>query len=217
MGSKFEHHILDEFLNPKIVDNFKNVDDMTINTGLEKFGMGEQQKIFGGQIGSTMLAGAARTQGARDIAGLKASQRLGSAALSRGGNNASSAGVNLLYDRMLKNEIGRVNDRTADQVVGGLPGYLNAAAGWGEAGNRGRMQKMAALSEATRLRQSNQTFIKKKSFWDKFKEGVGVASQIAGIAGSLFTGMPGGGSGSGGNPGGVPLYTQGFGGGEIGG
>lgn len=214
--SAYSHHVLDSWLDPKLTENFKNVDDMTINTGLEKFGMGEQQKIFGGQIGSTMLAGAARTQGARDIQGLKASQRLGSAALSRSGGNASSAGVNLLYDRMLKNEQGRVNDRTADQVVGGLPGYLNAAAGWGEAGNRGRMQKMAAFGEATRLRQSNQTFVKKKSFWDKFKEGVGVASQIAGIAGSLFTGMPMGGGG-GGNPGGVPLYTQGFGGGEIGG
>lgn len=181
----YDQHILDPWLNPKIVDNFKNVDDMTINTGLEKFGLGEQQKIFGGQIGSTMLAGAARTQGARDIAGLKASQRLGSAALSRSGGNASSAGVNLLYDRMLKNETGRVNDRTADQVVGGLPGYLNAAAGWGEAGNRGRMQKMAAFEGAAKLRQSNQTFIKKKSFWDKFKEGVAVAGNIVGIASGI--------------------------------
>jgi hypothetical protein len=157
---------------------------------------------------------------------MKASQRLGSAALSRGGNNAASAGVNLMYDRMLKNETGRVNDRTADQVVGGLPGYLNAAAGWAEAGNRGRAQQMGLgqayqgmFSNAVQMRQANQTFEKKKSFWDKFKEGVGVASSIAGIAGSLFTGIPMGGGkspgGSSGNPGGVPLYTQGFGGGPI--
>lgn len=231
----YNQHILDPWLNPKIVDNFNEVDkykDLAgqtfINKGLEKFGQDEQSKVFNGKIGSTMLAGAARNQGARDIQALKASQRLGSAALSRGGNNAASAGVNLMYDRMLKNETGRVNDRTADQVVGGLPGYLNAAAGWAEAGNRGRAQQMGLgqayqgmFSNAVQMRQANQTFEKKKSFWDKFKEGVGVASSIAGIAGSLFTGIPmgpGGGKspgGSSGNPGGVPLYSQGFGGGPI--
>jgi hypothetical protein len=123
---------------------------------------------------------------------MKASQRLGSAALSRGGNNAASAGVNLMYDRMLKNETGRVNDRTADQVVGGLPGYMNAAAGWAEAGNRGRAQQMGLgqayqgmFSNAVQMRQSNQTFEKKKSFWDKLKEGIGVVGNIVGIASGL--------------------------------
>jgi len=231
----YNQHILDPWLSPKIVENFDEVakyKDLAgqtfINKDLEKFGQDEQSKIFNGKIGSTMLAGAARNQGARDIQAMKASQRLGSAALSRGGNNAQSAGVNLLYDRMLKNETGRVNDRTADQVVGGLPGYLNSASGWAEAGNRGRAQQMGLgqayqqmFSNAVQQRMSNQTFEKKKSLWDKIKEGVGVASQIAGIAGTLFTGIPmgprGGGSpgGSGGNPGGVPMYSQGFGGGPI--
>lgn len=235
MGAKYAQHILDPWLNPKIVDNFNEVDkykDLAgqtfINKDLEKFGQDEQSKIFNGKIGSTMLAGAARNQGARDIQGLKASQRLGSAALSRGGNNAASAGVNLMYDRMLKNETGRVNDRTADHVVGGLPGYMNAAAGWAEAGNRGRAQQMGLgqayqgmFGNAVQMRQSNQTFEKKKSFWDKLKEGIGVAGQIVGIGGSLMSGglggLIGGGSpgGSSGNPGGVPLYSQGYGGGAI--
>jgi len=211
MGSKYNHYVMDSWLDPKLTANFDEVDkykDLAgktfINEDLAKFGQGEQSKIFNGQIGSTMLAGAARNQGARDIQGLKASQRLGSAAMSRGGNNAASAGVNLMYDRMLKNETGRVNDRTADQVVGGLPGYTNAAAGWAEAGNRGRAQQMQMggayqnmFGNAVQMRQSNQTFEKKKSFWDKFKEGVGVASQIAGIAGTLMTGIPMGGMGGG--------------------
>ena len=207
MGAKYAQHVLDGWLDPKLTANFDEVakyKDLAgqtfINEDLAKFGQGEQSKIFNGQIGSTMLAGAARNQGARDIQRLKASQRLGSAAMSRGGNNAASAGVNLMYDRMLKNETGRVNDRTADQVVGGLPGYMNAAAGWAEAGNRGRAQQMQLGSayqnmfgNAVQMRQSNQTFEKKKSFWDKFKEGLGVAGQIAGIAGTLMTGVPSGG------------------------
>jgi hypothetical protein len=216
MGAKYAQHVLDGWLDPKLTANFDEVakyKDLAgktfINEDLAKFGQGEQSKIFNGQIGSTMLAGAARNQGARDIQSLKASQRLGSAAMSRGGNNAASAGVNLMYDRMLKNETGRVNDRTADQVVSGLPGYTNAAAGWAEAGNHGRATQMQMGSayqnmfgNAVQMRQSNQTFEKKKSFWDKFKEGLGVAGQIAGIAGTLMTGIPmsgmGGGKGGGG-------------------
>lgn len=196
MGSKYSHHILDSWLNPKIVDNFAEVDkykgiadQIDINTGLSDFGRGQQQKIFDGNIGSTLLAGAARTQGARDIAGLKASQRLGSSVLARSGSGASATGMNFLYDRMLKNETGRVNDRTADMVVGNLGNYVNQTQSWADQANQDRMKKLQAgaayqnmFTNAVKLRQSNQTFEKKKSWWDKLKEGVGFAGDLLGLA-----------------------------------
>lgn len=211
MGSKYNQHILDPWLNPKIVANFDEIekyknlgDQVWINEPLAKFGQSEQQKIFDGKIGSTMLAGAARTQGARDIAATKANQRLGSAAMSRRGGNASSAAINTIYDRMLQDQTNRVNDRTAGIVAGGLPEYTNAAAGWAEAGNRGLREKLGygqayqqMFSNAVQQRMSNQTFEKKKSLWDKIKEGVGVAGNIMGIASGIGSVFPMGGGGGG--------------------
>lgn len=196
MASKYSHHILDSWLNPKIVANFDEVDkykgiadQIDINTGLSNFGRQQQEKIFSGNIGSTLLAGAARTQGARDIQGLKASQRLGAGALARSGGGPSGAGMTFLYDRMLKNETGRVNDRTADQIVGNLGSYIDKTAGWADQANQDRFKKLQAggayqnmFSNAVRMRQSNQTFEKKKSLWDKIKEGVGLAGDLFGLA-----------------------------------
>lgn len=197
--SKYAQHILDPWLNPKIVQNFDDIakyknlsDEVWTNKGLADFGQREQEKIFGGKIGSTLLANTARTQGARDIAGLKASQRLGSAAMSRRGGDASSGAMNFLYDRMLKRESDRVNDRTAGMVTQGLPGYLSQSAEWAESGNKALAQKMGLgqayqgmFSNAVQQRMSNQTFEKKKSLWDKIKEGVGFAGNLVGIASGI--------------------------------
>lgn len=207
----YSQHILDPYLNPLIVNNFDEIDkykDLAgqtyINEPLAKFGQQEQQKVFDGKIGSTMLAGAAKQSGARDIASLKASQRLGSGAMARMPGNASGAGVNLLYDRMLQQNINKVNDRTSDQIVGGLPGYVNSAAGWANAGNQGRATKMAMeqgyqgmFNANVQNRLKNETFDKKKSFWDKLKEGIGVAGNIVGIVsgiGAPFSMNSGGGN-----------------------
>lgn len=217
----YDQHILDPWLNPKIVNNFDEVDkykgiagEMYINKDLEKFGQQEQSKIFNGQAGSTMFANAAKTEGARQIAGAKASQRLGAGAMARAGANPSSAGATLMYDRMLKDTTNKINDRTADQVVGGLPNYLNQAATWANAGNVGRGQQLAAgqayqnmFTNAVKMRQSNETFTKKKSLWDKIKEGVSFAGDLVGLAAGIgglgsMMGGKGGGAVSGGGAGG---------------
>lgn len=212
MGAKYDQHILDPYLNPLIVNNFDEINkykDLAgqtyINEPLAKFGQQEQQKVFDGKIGSTMLAGAAKQSGARDIASLKASQRLGSQAMARMPGNASGAGVNLLYDRMLQQNINKVNDRTSDQIVGGLPSYVNSAAGWANAGNQGRATKMAMeqgyqgmFNANVQNRLKNETFDKKKSFWDKLKEGIGVAGQVVGLVSGVGSIFSGGAAGSGG-------------------
>jgi len=196
MGSKYEQHILDGWLNPKIVANFDEVekyrtmgDNLYVNKDLANFGKSEQAKITGGQYGSTMLAKAAKAQGANDIAGLKSSQRLGAAAMNRSSGNQNAS---LMYDRMLGNSINEINDRTAMQSVGSLPGYINQTADWADAENKGLREKLGfgqayqnMFANAVNQRMSNQTFEKKKSLWDKIKEGVGFAGNLVGIASGI--------------------------------
>lgn len=205
----YDQHILDPWLNPKIVANFDEIekyktitDSYKINEPLEQFGYGEIGKIASGNVGGTMLAGAARTQGARNIRAAKESQGLGAAAMARTGNNPGSAAATTIYDRMLQKQVNDTNNQTTAQIVGNLPAYTNAAAGWADQGNRDRDRKMqgqnayqAAFSNAVGMRQQNQQFTKQKTFWDKFKEGVGVVGNIVGIAsgiGAPFGMMSGG-------------------------
>lgn len=223
--SKYAQHILDPWLNPKIVANFDEVekyrnlgDNLYINKDLADFGKSEQKKITGGQYGSTMLAKAAKAAGANDIAGLKSSQRLGAAALNRSSGNANAS---LMYDRMLGNSINEINDRTAMQSVGSLPGYVNQAADWADAENEGLRQKLGfgqayqnMFSNAVNMRMQNQTFEKKKSLWDKIKEGVGFAGNLVGIAsgiGAPFSMNSGGGTASGGSKVGTASRSGGYG------
>jgi len=208
MGSKYNQNILDSWLNPKIVANFDEVEkyrtmgnDLYVNKDLADFGKSEQKKITGGQYGSTMLAKAAKAQGANDIAGLKSSQRLGAAAMNRSSGNQNAS---LMYDRMLGNSINEINDRTAMQSVGSLPGYVNQTADWADAENKGLREKLGfgqayqnMFSNAVNQRMQNQTFEKKKSLWDKIKEGVGFAGNLVGIAsgiGAPFSMNSGGGT-----------------------
>lgn len=199
MGQKYDQHILDPWLNPKIVANFDEVekykgltDSYKINEPLEQFGYGEIGKIAGGNVGGTMLAGAARTQGARNIRAAKESQGLGAAAMARSGSSPGSGAATTIYDRMLQKQTNDINNQTTSQIVGNLPGYMDAAAGWADQGNRDRDRKMqgmnnyqSAFSNAVSMRQQNQQFVKKKSFWDKFKEGIGVVGNIVGIASGI--------------------------------
>jgi hypothetical protein len=226
MGSKYEQHILDGWLNPKIVTNFDEVekyrtmgDNLYVNKDLADFGKSEQKKITGGQYGSTMLAKAAKAQGANDIAGLKSSQRLGAAALNRSSGNANAS---LMYDRMLGNSINEINDRTAMQSVQSLPGYVNQTADWADAENKGLREKLGfgqayqgMFANAVNQRMSNQTFEKKKSLWDKIKEGVGFAGNLVGIAsgiGAPFSMNSGGGAAaSGGSKVGAASRSGGYG------
>lgn len=210
--SKYAEHILDSWLDPKLTANFDEVekyrnlgDNLYVNKDLADFGKSEQSKITGGQYGSTMLAKAAKAQGANDIASLKANQRLGAAAMNRSSGNQNAS---LLYDRMLGDSINQVNDRTAMQTVGSLPGYVNQAADWADAENKGLREKVAfgqnyqnMFANAVNMRMGNRTFEKKKSLWDKIKEGVGFAGNLVGIAsgiGASFSMNSGGGNVSGG-------------------
>lgn len=199
MGSKYEHHILDPFLNDKIVANFdeiakyKNLGDQVYsNDDLAKFGQSEQQKIFDGNYGSTMIANAARNSGARDIKALKENGTIGAGAIARSGRNPASAGATFMYDRLMQDQVNRVNDRTAAITSESLPGYVNQSAEWADAGNKALQQKLGfgqayqgMLSNAIQQRMSNQTFEKKKSLWDKIKEGVGFAGNLVGIASGI--------------------------------
>ena len=224
--SAYNHHVLDGWLDPKLTANFDEVekyrtmgDNLYVNKDLADFGKSEQKKITGGQYGSTMMAKAAKAQGANDIAGLKSSQRLGAAAMNRSSGNANAS---LLYDRMLGNSVNEINDRTAMQSVGSLPGYVNQTAEWADAENKGLREKLGfgqayqgMFANAVNQRMGNQTFEKKKSLWDKIKEGVGFAGNLVGIAsgiGAPFSMNSGGGAAaSGGSKVGAASRSGGYG------
>ena len=210
MGSKYSQHILDPQINQwsydlatKGADYFNGLADKTyINNDLAGLGQGELSAIKAGRTGDTMYAKMLRNAATRGNETLKNSMRLGAGAMARGatGSNASS-----IYQRMLANAQSNSMDNYADQLAQNMPSYVNQAGDWAEAANRGYAQQAnfkqmgnQALQAGAQMRQSNMVFEKKKSLWDKIKEGVSVAGQIAGIAtgfGGLTGMIPKGGGG----------------------
>jgi hypothetical protein len=196
--SAYNPHILDDQVHKWSMDMageapwFKEqADKVFINKPLGDLGQKELGAYSEGRIGDTLLARTANQRALRTNRTLKNSQRLGAAAMERGGVGSNSG---LIYQRLLAKQMQESEDRAGDQVMEGLPSWINAAGQWAEAPNRGLAQQAAlrsgygsTLMNAARLRQSNMQFDKKKSFWSKLGT---VAKVGAGIAGAFFN--PGG-------------------------
>lgn len=197
MGSKYNTHILDPQINQwsydlatKEPEYFKGLADKTyINQPLAELGQKEIGAINAGRTGDTMYAKMFRNQATRSNETLKNSMRLGAGAMARGGQGSNASTI---YQRMLANAQTNSMDNYADQLAQNMPSYVNQAGNWAEAANRGYAQQAQfrqmgnqALQAGAQMRQSNMVFEKKKSLWDKIKEGVSVAGQIAGIATGL--------------------------------
>ena len=164
-------------------------DKVYINQPLAELGQRELGAINAGKVGDTMYARMLRSQATRNNETLKNSMRLGAGAMARGatGSNAST-----IYQRMLMKAQQESMDRVGDQLAENLPGYVGQAGNWAEAANRGYAQQAQfrnmgnqALAAGAQMRRQNMVFEKKKSLWDKIKEGVGFAGQIAGLATGL--------------------------------
>jgi hypothetical protein len=201
----YSPHILDDYIHERSMSMIGDVDrNFYMNQPLADIGRGELERIRGGNYGSTLLGGAIRQQGARDMAALRRNQRLGASAMIRAGANPMSNAASILYDRMAQERANELQDRYADMLSKAMPGYIGQAGGWAEATNRNLAQKQALLTNLLRLRQSNMRFEKKKSFWDKLGGALGVIGNIAGG----FFGIPGIGNIFGGGGGGYNARGQ---------
>jgi len=219
MGDKYSPHILDPTINQWSYDlatkepaYFQGLADKVYdNKALADLGQNELGAIGAGRAGDTMYAKMLRNQATRNNATLKNSMRLGAGAMARGaqGSNAST-----IYQRMLANVQTNSMDQYADQLAQNMPSYVSQAGNWAQAGNQALEQQAQyrnmgnqALAAGAQMRQSNMVFEKKKSLWDKIKEGVSFAGQIAGLATGFSGLMPKGASSGGAVP-------HGLGGGE---
>lgn len=205
MGSKYSPHILDPYINTwaydlatKYPDYYRDLaSKVYFNAPLAKLGQGELEKIGKGDYGSTLYAGALRNEAARGLQNLKYSYAPGVTATGYGGKNSDS-----IYARLLARQAENLQNSYADRLERGLPDYVNQAGGWAEAENRGLAQQgnyyqaaQNALLQGSQLRQSNMTFEKKKSFWEKLQPFVQIAGGITlgaltgGAGGALLGGL----------------------------
>jgi Chaperone of endosialidase len=150
---------------------------------LTDVGKSELQKIVNGRYGDTMLAGIARNSAARDIQAAKDSQGLGTAAMRTGANNSNSL---LSHERMLRRTTNDANNRSADLLVRGMPGYVSEVGDWANQDNNLLSQRIAAESGATGaignaagVMAAGTTVKEKKGFWSNLMSGL---QSVAGIA-----------------------------------